>query len=148
MLKRINELPTDKRIAGIHCVPITEDGNIVMAWDKEEKLLTTIGGRVEGNETIKEALDRELLEEVGLVAGAERIPIVSWYWETTDTYTVWVLVKVDRFIPSDFTYEKTGYVIFNFETARQMIEQIEDASDDRIEILRIAEERAKLVMWI
>ncbi|WP_235851606.1 NUDIX domain-containing protein [Heyndrickxia camelliae] len=65
MLKKISELPTDKRIAGVHCVPITADGNIVMAWDKEEQVLTTIGGRIEGIETLEEALDRELMEEVG-----------------------------------------------------------------------------------
>lgn len=145
MLKEIADLPTDKRIAGVHCVPITQDGNIVMAWDKEEKVLTTIGGRIEGAETLDEALDRELMEEVGLVVSGERHPFAAWYWDSTDTYTVWLLAKVDHFVPYDFENEKTGYVIFNFETARQMIRQIEEDSRFRIEILTIAEERAKQV---
>lgn len=143
MLKKIVELPTDKKIAGVHCIPITKDGNIVMAWDKEEQVLTTIGGRMEGEETLEEALDRELMEEVGLVVSRERQPFAAWYWESTDTYTVWLLAKVDHFVPYEFENEKTGYVIFNFETARQMIKQIEEDSRFRIDILTIAEDCAK-----
>jgi 8-oxo-dGTP diphosphatase len=148
VLKRINELPTDKRMAGVHCIPITESGTIVMAWDKAEKVLTTIGGRLEGNENIDEALDREAMEEAGLILEAERIPFASWYWESTDTYTVWFLVKVNRFIPYEFDFEKTGYVIFNFETARQIVSQIEGAGGERIQILNFGEEQAKQLMWI
>lgn len=33
MLKAIEEVPYDKPIAGVHCVPITDDGLVVMAWD-------------------------------------------------------------------------------------------------------------------
>ena len=58
MLTKIDTLPTDKKIAGVHCVPFMEDGNILMAWDRDEQLLTTIGGRLEGNENIDQALDR------------------------------------------------------------------------------------------
>lgn len=145
MLKEIVGLPTDKRIAGVHCIPVTTDGNIVMAWDKEEQVLTTIGGRIEGTETLEEALDRELMEEVGLVVRKERYPFAAWYWESIDTYTVWLLAKVDHFVPYDFENEKTGYVIFNFETARQMITRLEEDSLDRIEILKIAENRLKQV---
>ena len=149
MLKEIHELPSDKKIAGIHCIPITEEGNIVMAWDKEEKVLTTIGGRIEGEETLDEALDRELMEEVGLVVGEQRLPIASWYWESTDTYTVWMLAKVDHFVPYEFNNEKTGYVIFNVETAKQMVSKIDGGAGERIEILKIAEERVqKLPMGI
>ncbi|MEK4760722.1 NUDIX domain-containing protein [Viridibacillus sp. FSL E2-0187] len=69
MLNTIIDLPEDKRIAGVHCIPITENGTIVLAWDKEEKLLTTIGGRIEENESIDEALEREAMEEVGILRG-------------------------------------------------------------------------------
>jgi hypothetical protein len=48
--------PTDKRIAGIHSIPITEDGSIIMVWDKNEKNLTTVGGRIEGNEALRKLL--------------------------------------------------------------------------------------------
>ncbi|MEK4486389.1 NUDIX domain-containing protein [Psychrobacillus sp. FSL H8-0484] len=93
MLNTIIDLPEDKRIAGVHCIPITENGTIVMAWDKEEKLLTTIGGRIEENESIDEALEREAMEEVGMTLSTKRIPFASWYWQASDTYTVWFLVK-------------------------------------------------------
>lgn len=50
MLNFISELPTDYPIAGVHCVPILDNGNLLMVWDRDEKTLTTIGGRLEGNE--------------------------------------------------------------------------------------------------
>ena len=140
MLRKINVLPTDKRIAGVHCIPITDQGTTVMAWDKEEQVLTTIGGRIEENETIDEALDREAYEEVGMILDSKRIPFASWYWESTDTYTVYFLVKVREFVSYSFDFEKTGYVILNFETARQIVSKVE-GREERIQILTIAEER-------
>jgi 8-oxo-dGTP diphosphatase len=39
MLKPLfGAFPTDKRIAGIHSIPITKDGSLVMVWDKNEKI--------------------------------------------------------------------------------------------------------------
>ncbi|MGM0883047.1 MAG: NUDIX hydrolase [Bacillota bacterium] len=73
----ISELPTDKPIAGVHCVPLLDNGNLVLAWDVYEKTLTTIGGRLEQDECIEEALNREALEEAGIVLKNERIPINS-----------------------------------------------------------------------
>lgn len=140
MLRKINVLPTDKRIAGVHCIPITNQGTIVMAWDKEEQVLTTIGGRIEGNETIDEALDREAYEEVGMKLDSKRIPFASWYWQSTDTYTVYFLAKVKELMPYSFDFEKTGYVILNFETARQIVSKVE-GREERIGILTMAEER-------
>jgi 8-oxo-dGTP diphosphatase len=142
LLKMIKELPTDKRIAGVHCIPITADGTIVMAWDKDEQVLTTIGGRIEENENIDEALDREAMEEVGIILDSNRIPFASWYWQSTDTYTVWFLVEAKEFVKHSFDNEKTGYVIFNFETARQMVSKVE-GREERIQILTNAEERVK-----
>lgn len=78
MLTKINALPTDKKIAGIHCVPFTENGNILMAWDIDKQLLTTVGGRLEANENIDQALEREAMEEVGIVLGEEKIPFALW----------------------------------------------------------------------
>jgi 8-oxo-dGTP diphosphatase len=52
MLNKIQQLPTDKRIAGVHSVPLMEDGSIMMVWDRNEKVLTTIGGRIEDNESL------------------------------------------------------------------------------------------------
>jgi 8-oxo-dGTP diphosphatase len=138
----INELPSDKRIAGVHCIPITASGNIVMAWDKDEQVLTTIGGRIEENENINQALDREAMEEVGIILGSSRIPFASWYWQSTDTYTVWFLVEAKEFVQYSFDNEKTGYVIFNFNTARQMVSKME-GREERIQILSFAEKRVK-----
>jgi 8-oxo-dGTP pyrophosphatase MutT (NUDIX family) len=133
----ITELPTDKRIAGVHCVPLLDNGNIVLAWDVNEKTLTTIGGRLEPNESIEEALDREALEEAGLVLENERKPFVSWYWEQTDTYTVWVLARVQGFVEMPQGYEKTGYIIANFLTAIEMIHKLE-GEGERIDIIKQA----------
>lgn len=145
MLKVISALPTDKRIAGVHCIPITKDGLIVMAWDKDEQLLTTIGGRLEGEESIEEALERELLEEVGMTISSEKIPFASWYWESTDSYTIWFLVKAEKFLPYTFDFEKSGYVIFNFDTAKQIITRLEPKDETRIGILNLAYNKAEQI---
>jgi 8-oxo-dGTP diphosphatase len=138
----IKELPTDKKIAGVHCIPITGNGTIVMAWDKDEQVLTTIGGRIEENENFDQALDREAMEEVGIILDSKRNPFASWHWQSTDTYTIWFLVEAKEFVKHSFDNEKTGYVITNFETARQMVSKIE-GREERIQILKMAEERAK-----
>lgn len=143
MLKRVSELPTDKRIAGIHSIPLLEDGSIVMVWDRNEQTLTTVGGRIEPGEDLNEALDRETVEEAGLLLRAERIPIASWYWSETDTYTVYVIAKVHRFVPIPEGFETTGRVTFNFETAKQVVQRIE-GHGNRIQILNYAEEIASL----
>lgn len=137
MLQMISSLPSDKKIAGVHCVPVLKNGNMIMAWDKEEQGLTTIGGRLEGNETIDEALDREAMEEAGLVLSGERIPFAAWYWKNTDTYTVWFLVNVDHFKEIPAGFEKSGYVITNFETAIEMILRLEGMGE-RVEIIKRA----------
>lgn len=148
MLTRITTLPKDKRIAGVHCIPITDTGSIMMAWDKDELILTTIGGRIEENESLDEALEREAMEEVGIILDSNRIPFASWYWQSTDTYTVWFLIRVEKILAYSFDFEKTGYVIFNFETAKQIVSKIEANNDKRVQILKMAEERAKNLSWI
>ncbi|WP_216625587.1 hypothetical protein [Paenibacillus phytorum] len=60
ILTFITEIPTDKNISGVHCIPVLENGNLIMTWDKDEKVLTTIGGRLDKDESINEGLDREL----------------------------------------------------------------------------------------
>lgn len=142
MLKRIQQLPTDKRIAGVHSVPLMEDGSIVMVWDRNEKVLTTIGGRIEENESLDEALDRETVEEAGLILQSDRYPFACWYWTETDTYTVYCLAKIDHFVPIPEGFETTGRVSFNFETAKQIVEKVEGRGE-RIQILIYAEEAAK-----
>lgn len=72
MLRLISEVPSDKKIAGVHCVPVLSNGKMIMVWDREEQGLTTIGGRLEGNESIEEGLDREVMEEAGLKLSSER----------------------------------------------------------------------------
>ncbi|MGG1634576.1 NUDIX domain-containing protein [Paenibacillus sp. NRS-1760] len=144
MLKRVNELPMDKRIAGIHSIPLLEDGSIVMVWDRNEQTLTTVGGRIEPGESIDEALDRETVEEAGLLLMPERIPVACWYWTETDTYTVFVVAKVHRFVPMPEGFETTGRVTFNFETAKQVVNRIE-GHGQRILILNYAEEAASQI---
>ncbi|WP_339322060.1 kanamycin nucleotidyltransferase C-terminal domain-containing protein [Paenibacillus sp. FSL W8-0194] len=139
MLIPISEYPVDKKIAGIHSVPITDDGMVVMVWDQNEKVLTTIGGRLEQHEGIHEALNREAIEEAGVILDAVRIPIAAWYWENTDTYTVFVAAKVKDYTAVPDGFETTGRVIMNFETARQMVRRLEGDSH-RIKVLDLAEE--------
>ncbi|MFE1245286.1 NUDIX hydrolase [Fictibacillus sp. NPDC058756] len=141
MLTFINELPTGKKIAGVHTIPITE-GNIMMAWDEDEQILTTIGGRVEENESLEEALAREVMEESGITLHEEKIPFACWYWDSTNTYTVRYLSRVDQFVSNTFTLEKTGYVISNFETMKQMVRKMEGPSSIRTQLLIEAEKRA------
>ncbi|WP_274366237.1 NUDIX domain-containing protein [Paenibacillus thermotolerans] len=140
MLKPLfGEFPTDKRIAGIHSIPITEDGSIVMVWDKHEKNITTVGGRVENNEDLDVALNRETVEEAGLILEEFRMPIASWYWESTDSYTVFVLAKVKEYVKMPEGFETTGRVTMNVETARQLIDKIE-GEGFRTELLDIVRE--------
>ncbi|MEF3302903.1 NUDIX domain-containing protein [Paenibacillus sp. GYB003] len=141
MLKRIDALPNDKRIAGVHSIPVLEDGSIVMAWDRNERALTTVGGRLEPGETVDDALDRETVEEAGLVLKVDRRPVAAWYWESTDTYTVFFVARVDRFVPMPDGFETTGRVTMNFETARQMVDKLE-GEGLRSQLLEWAEEEA------
>ncbi|MFE5320076.1 NUDIX domain-containing protein [Paenibacillus sp. NPDC056579] len=125
MLRFISELPQDKPIAGVHSVPVLENGNLIMVWDRDEQALTTIGGRVERGETLDEALDREALEEAGVVLGKERIPFACWYWQETNSYTVWLLTRVESFLDMPQGFEKTGYVVMNFPTAVGLVTKLE-----------------------
>ncbi|OXM16095.1 NUDIX domain-containing protein [Paenibacillus herberti] len=139
MLRPLNgTFPTDKKIAGIHSIPIAEDGSIIMVWDKNDNTLTTVGGRIEGNEDIESALNRETVEEAGLILKTERIPIAAWFWESTDTYTVFVMARVEKYVPMPEGFETTGRVSMNIETARQMIMKLEGAGM-RIDLLNMAE---------
>ncbi|WP_136605654.1 NUDIX domain-containing protein [Paenibacillus dokdonensis] len=139
MLKPINEFPKDKKIASIHSVAITEDGLVIMAWDKNEKGLTTIGGRIENNEDIHTALDRETVEEAGIILESVRIPFACWYWENTDIYTVFVVARVSKYVPLPDGFETTGRVVMNFETARQVVTRLE-GNGLRTDVLKLAEE--------
>lgn len=146
MLSRINVLPTDKRIAGVHSVPLLEDGSIIMVWDRNDQLLTTVGGRIEAGETIDQALNRETVEEAGLILMPERVPFACWYWQETDTYTVFLMAKVARYVPMPEGFETTGRVVFNFETAKQIVNKVERDSGDRIQILEYAEALAPFLL--
>ncbi len=148
MLNFIDTLPTDKQIAGVHCIPINEQGMIMLAWDKDEQLITTIGGRVENSETLEEALVREVMEEVGITLMEEKIPFASWYWPSTDTYTVWYLSKVKTLGKYDFQNEKTGYLISNFLTFELLITQLENEYAPRLQILQLAKKKAVDMQWI
>lgn len=139
MLKRICQLPSDNPVAGAHCLPLTADNALVMVWDKAERFLTTIGGRLEEGEDIDVALAREALEEAGIVLKSERTLFASFYWESTATYTVFYLAHVDHFVDMPAGFEKTGRVVTDFETARQIVATVEGVGE-RIQILNWAEE--------
>lgn len=139
MLRALNgTLPDDKRIAGIHSIPVTEDGSIVLVWDKHEKTLTTVGGRIESDEDILSALDRETVEEAGVILEERRIPFAALYWESTDTYTVFVMARIKEYRELPEGFETTGRVAMNFETARQIVTQLE-GDGLRLELLALAE---------
>jgi 8-oxo-dGTP diphosphatase len=148
MLTRLEDLPQNTTIAGVHCVPITPEGNLVLSWDEEEQLITTVGGRLEQNESINEALSRELMEEIGLVIEESKIPLITYYWESTNTYTIWYLVKAKEFLKTEFDFEKTGYIILNFKTAQQLLHKLEPENQTRRTILETAECVAKEQGWI
>ena len=148
MLTCLENLPQNYTIAGVHCVPITPEGNLVLSWDEEEQLMTTVGGRLEQNELIEEALARELMEEIGLVIEEPKIPLITYYWESTNTYTIWYLVKTKEFLKTEFEFEKTGYIILNFKTAQQLLHKLEPKNQIRSTILETAERVAKEQRWI
>jgi 8-oxo-dGTP diphosphatase len=56
---------------------------------------------------------------------SNRIPIASWYWDSTDTYTVFVMGRVKEYVDMPEGFETTGRVTMNIETARQIIYKIE-----------------------
>jgi hypothetical protein len=38
MLTFITEVPTDKPVSGVHCIPVLDNGNVVMVWDRQHPL--------------------------------------------------------------------------------------------------------------
>ncbi|HWI53121.1 MAG TPA: NUDIX hydrolase [Symbiobacteriaceae bacterium] len=140
MLRPISELPTDKRIAGAHILPVTADGSIVMCWNHEECLLTTIGGRIEAGETIEQALQREAREEAGITLAGPFAPFASWYWESTDTYTVWFHGRLAGYTDMPPGFETTGRVVCSIETARELIRHLPHPSTEvRLALLDLAQ---------
>jgi|GEM_PF-1158740 len=137
MLKFIVDLPIDFPIAGVHCVPILENGNLLMVWDREEQVLTTIGGRLEIGESLFEGLKREAIEEAGIVLADNLVPFASWYWQESKSYTIYYLAKIKEFVEMPTGFEKTGYIITNFRTAVEMVTKLEGRGE-RIEILNKA----------
>lgn len=151
MLTPISEIINEEKIAGIHSIPINNDGTICMVWDKNEKGLTTIGGRREPGENLEETLDRETREEAGILLHKKRVPVASWYWESTDTYTVFVIAKVKKLVVMPTGYETAGKVSFSFDTAKQMVRDLEGPDVLRIRILELAEKavrEGKLVVGV
>ncbi|RJE88388.1 NUDIX hydrolase [Paenibacillus sp. 1011MAR3C5] len=139
MLKPLNgTFPSDKTIAGIHSIPVAEDGSIVFVWDKHEQALTTVGGRLAPDEDRDTALDRETMEEAGIVLESRRIPFAAWYWESTDTYTVFVMARILAYRELPEGFETTGRVAMNLETARQLIAKLE-GDGLRLDLLALAE---------
>lgn len=137
MLEFISELPPIHKIDGVHCVPVLDNGNVVMVWDPSEKVLSTVGGRIEKNESIIDVLNREAMEEAGLILSEEKTLFASWYWEKYDAYRLFYLVKVREFVDIPKGFETTGYVITNFKTALEMIKKIE-GREERIEVIKRA----------
>ncbi|RXZ77409.1 NUDIX hydrolase [Paenibacillaceae bacterium] len=137
MLKFIKDIPNDFPIAGVHCVPVLENGNLLMVWDREEQVLTTIGGRLENSESLFEGLKREAIEEAGIILDDSIVPFASWFWQETKSYTIFYLAKIKKFIEMPDGFEKTGYIITNFNTAIDMIKKIEGRGE-RIEIINKA----------
>ncbi len=142
MLTRITTLPQDKPIAGVHVVPYTEDGHIVMGWNRKDCLLETVGGRIEAGETHEDALRREAREEAGLELEGPFVPFAAWYWNSTDTYTVWYVARVAGFGEVLPGFETSGRVVFTVETARGIVGSLaHDASREiRRQILAWAQE--------
>ncbi|MDF2627434.1 MAG: hypothetical protein K0R39_1265 [Symbiobacteriaceae bacterium] len=142
MLKRIDTLPADRPVAGVHVVPITDDGYIVMGWNREESALTTIGGRIEPGETHEQALGREAHEEAGITLKGPYTPFASWYWESTSTYTVWYTAGVAAWHDLVPGFENTGRVTFTPETARAIISQLhhDPGQQHRLQLLTWAQE--------
>ncbi|OME89723.1 hypothetical protein BK123_25495 [Paenibacillus lautus] len=40
MLSFITEIPEGKQIGSVYCVPVLDNGDVVMVWDRYEKVLT------------------------------------------------------------------------------------------------------------
>lgn len=143
MLIQTEVLPEDRPVAGVHVIPVTEQGEIVMGWNGTARLLETVGGRLEPGESIDAALRREAVEEAGLLLAEPFSLFGVWYWDSSDTYTALYLAQVAGTVPIPPGFETTGRVTFTFETVRQIIASLaHDLHRElRIEILNAAEER-------
>jgi 8-oxo-dGTP pyrophosphatase MutT (NUDIX family) len=145
MLTPVRALPGDAPIASIHVVAFVDRHHVVMAWDRIERYLTTIGGRVEGTESLTQALDREAIEEAGLVLEDRRDPIAAYRWPDTGTYTVFVVARVRRLVEIPPGFEKTGRVVCSLATAADIIRTVEPDPEVRLRVLELAGSAAQVL---
>jgi 8-oxo-dGTP diphosphatase len=80
-------------MGGVHCIPVLKNGDLIMTWDKDEKVLTTIGGRLDKSESLNDGLNREAMEEAGIELTDERVPFACWYWKEFDSCRIYFLIK-------------------------------------------------------
>ncbi|MCQ6562998.1 HAD-IA family hydrolase [Paenibacillus mendelii] len=83
--------------------------------------------------------------EIDILPGKAMGPFACWYWEEFDSYRIYFLTRVKRFIEMPDGFETTGYVITNVETAIDMIKQIE-GREERIAASRRAGELSRQVI--
>jgi 8-oxo-dGTP pyrophosphatase MutT (NUDIX family) len=138
MLSAIQALPTDGPVESIHVVAFVDRQHVVMAWDQNERYLTTVGGRLEGGESPTEALDREAIEEAGVVLHSRREVFAAYRWPDSGNYTVFVVARVRRLVEMPSGYEKTGRVICSLETAADIVRTVESDPQVRLMILAMA----------
>lgn len=145
-LTPIDCLPTDAPIAGVHVVSVTEHGHIVMGWNKASGLLETVGGRIEPGESIEEALQREAWEEAGICLQGPYRPFASFYWESTQTYTVWFLAHAATLHREPPGFETSGRLVCNIATAKEIVRHLahDPSRHHRLAILTWAEERLSI----
>lgn len=103
-----------------------------------------VRGRVEAGETLEQALQHEAAEEAGIRLNGPFVPFASYHWASTDTYTVWFLASVAEFEAIPPGFEKSGPVVCNIGTAKEIIRHLarDPKREERLALLTWAERRS------
>ena len=102
-------VPCDTGLINIRvCAIIMKNGKVLMAGNKNQDYLYTVGGRVQFGETSEDAIIREVSEETGMKLEIDRLGFIqeNFFWADVTEHIDKLVYEIDYYyymkVPEDF----------------------------------------------